>query len=90
MTLETTLSLVLAEYRAHVRKWRRCYRRAFPHLPADFGIDDVSDDDIELYDDLCDSRAYEAEQLLNVLMFRIEIELMLPSTDAAKGPNHKE
>ena len=63
MTLETMLRQVLAEYRVHVRKWRRCYRRAFPQLPADFDIEDVGD---------------------------AEIELMLPSTDSAKGPNHNE
>jgi len=90
MTLETMLRQVLAEYRVHVRKWRRCYRRAFPQLPADFDIEDVGDAEIELYDELRDDQAYEAEQLLKVLTFRIEIELMLPSTDSAKGPNHNE
>jgi hypothetical protein len=67
-----------------------CFRDAFPHLPPDFGIDDVSDADIELYDELRDDQTYEAEQLLKALMLRIETELALPDTDPAERTNHTE
>jgi len=90
MSLESCLRQVLADYRVHVRKWRRCFRNEFPDLPADFGIEDVSDDDIEQYDELRDDQTYEAERLLKILMFRIEIELALPDKDPAEPTNHNE